>query len=436
MRTCSTLKTILCMGSILHLTPLEASAVDSYGIGAKSIALGNATVAGESGAFAAFFNPASICRTKVPVVELNVINTNLALEDINLPTDDLASGLPADTYRTSNAEPIQGTSLGINLPLTESVSFGLAGYMPSNNFGRLWGGAPSDTFYLRSGDRQQRPAIYTALSVKLPAGFSIGAGSYYTLKADGRLQMALASEGSAARFELDMKPVTIMYGGVEWQQSWDDRSLSIGITYRAKQAEVATIDTNLTLNFDSASLPLGLTTSLAPFFDPETIRTGLNYKIAKHSIYTSAEFARWSSYKAPQVNLGGDDLSLVSAVSNSNGVSLNDTWAYKLGYEYAAQGIAKAPLYLRAGYEFHESANRFQKAPTIIDPARQAMSLGVGIELPRHWMASERKASVNLSYQASKLASSSKKIVDGASTYTITSGGQTNTFIGGLQYEL
>jgi hypothetical protein len=421
---------------MMHLTSLKASAVDSYGIGARTIALGNATVAGESGAFAAFFNPAAICRTKTPLVALNLINTNLALKDINLPSGDLPSGLPADTYKASSAEPITGTSLGINFPLTKSVSFGLAGYMPSNNFGRLWGGSPSDTFYLRTGDRQQRPAIYTALSARLPAGFSIGAGTYYTLKADGRLQMALASEGSAARFELDMKPVTIMYGGIEWQHSWDDKSLSMGVTYRARQAEVAKIDTNLTLNFDSASLPLGLTTSLAPFFDPETIRAGVNYKVAKHSLYASAEYARWSAYKAPQVNLGGEDLSLVSAISSPSEVSLNDTWAYKFGYEYAVPGIATAPTYLRAGYAFHESANRFQKVATIIDPSRQSVSLGVGIDLPKQWMASERKASIDFSFQASKLANSTTEIVDGSSSYKITPGGQTNTFIGGLQYEL
>ena len=436
MRTCSTLKIILSAGSLLHLTTLNANAVDTYGISARSIALGNATVSGDSSAFAAFFNPASICRSKTPLVSLNIINTNLALNDINLNQADSASGLPADTYQASKAAPISGSSLGINFPITNAISFGMAGYMPSSNFGRLWGGSPSDVYYLRAGDRQQRPSIYTALSAQLPGGFSVGAGSYYTLKADGRLQMALASEGSAARFELDMKPVTIMYGGVEWQNTWEGQTLGFGITYRAKQAEVAKIDTNLTLNFDSASLPLGLTTSLAPFFDPETVKTGLSYHIAKHSLFASAEYARWSAYKAPQVSLGGNDLSLVSAVSGPNEVKLNDTWSYKLGYEYKFTGLNEVPVSLRAGYEFHESANRIQTASTIVDPSRQSIALGIGVELPRQWTAAGRSASVDVSLQTSILAAESMQITRDSTTQTISPGGQTNTLIGGLQYEL
>lgn len=244
---------------------LKASIADTYGISARSMALGNANSAGDNSSHSAFLNPASLTNSKRLKITLSYLNQNLNLSDINSNKPDQNSGLSADQYRASQNSQINGASIGINLPIMDGINAGISAYMPRDNFGRLWGGAPTDTFYLRLADRQQRPAIFTAVGFDLPGGISLGLGSYYTLKASGQLQMALSPNGSAARFGLDMSPVFIPYGGLEWDINMGQSFLSLGVTYRAEQSETASIDTNLTLNLDAATIPVSLQTSLAPF---------------------------------------------------------------------------------------------------------------------------------------------------------------------------
>ena len=78
--------------------------------------------------------------------------------------------------------------------------------MPTENFGRLSGHSPNEVNYLRYGDRQERPAIYTAIATRF-GNFAVGLGTYYTLKASGSLQMSLNNQSSAARLDLSLVPV-------------------------------------------------------------------------------------------------------------------------------------------------------------------------------------------------------------------------------------
>jgi len=418
-------------GSSIASSFAGASAIDTYGIGSRSISLGNASVTGTQDAYQAYSNPAALTDSDRPILSFDFMLTDLQLNDLGGLAEPSASGLPADRYQASRAEDLRGSTLGINLPLFEGVHFGLAGYMPSGNFGRIWGATSEDATYLRYSDRQQRPAIYTALAGRLPGGWSIGAGTYYTLRARGVLQMALAQEASAARFQLEMEPVLVPYGGIQWKYE----QFKLGFVYRAEQGELSTIDTDLAINFDRATLPFSLQTTLAPFYDPEMIRLGGAWESQSLAVYASAELSRWSSYVAPQITLSGADIGLVSQVSTPAQLNLRDTWAYRSGLEFRTTGFAGFENLWRIGFEHHTSAVSGNSASSIIDLTRNVIAVGYGLQVLEGILEGNRAARFEIAYQRTLLQDQTyRPLSDDAAS--VTAGGTMHTLVGGFQYEL
>lgn len=425
------------LGSIFCLSSLSSasSVTDTYGISARSIALGNAPMSGKEDAYQAFTNPAALVDAERPLLAVDYIMTSLRLNDLNDPEGVSPSGLPLDPYRASRADNLTGASLGINLPLTDSIHFGLAAYMPSGNFGRLWGGTARDLSYLRYSERQQRPAIYTALALRLPAGWSIGAGAYYTLRARGILQMALGQDDSAARFDLEMEPVLIPYGGVQWTLPMAESQLKIGFVYRAEQDEVSSIDTDLAINFDTASLPFSLQTNLAPFYDPEIFRLGAGWETGAITLYGSAELSRWSGYRPPEVSLRGEDIGLLSRAHDDPKLSLSDSWAYRTGLELRTPFNPFFDNLWRLGYERHTRATAADAASSVIDLNRHVIAVGIGLRVLPEVLPDNRSARFELAYQRTLLENEDFDSA-GTSGASINAGGTMHTVVGGLHYEL
>ncbi len=414
-----------------------ASVVDTYGLNARSIALGNAAILASDDAFAAHANPAALTNAERTLFSVDYQFTDLQLNDLSPSVDGDASGLASDSYRASQASNLTGNGLGINLPLLDGLHFGLAGYMPSGNFGRIWGSTASDRNYLRYSDRQQRPAIFTALAAKLPYGFSVGAGSYYTLKASGYLQLAFSQQSSAARFTLDMEPILLPYGGIQWQYAFEESVLRFGLSYRSEQSEVSSINSDVAVNLDSASLPLSLQTSLAPFFDPELYRFAVSWEASQHKLYASSELARWSSYQSPDVSVGGSDIAEFSAVSaQRDATDLRDTYAYRLGYEYSSPLSAVIEGQWRLGFERHTSAlGSDRELSSIVDLNRNVLAIGFAVKLLPEFFADERSAKFEITYQRTSLEEQS---FQSASTTDsrVEAGGSMQTLVGGFQYAL
>jgi hypothetical protein len=413
----------------------HATAIDTYGISARSMALGNAALGGDNDAYQAFFNPASLTDAKKPTISVDYVFTDLKLNDLEDLRGPSPSGLPEDPFDEGDAGDLRGTSLGINLPLFQNVHGGLAGYMPNNNFGRLWGGSRNDVHYLRYSERQQRPAIYTALAARLPAGFAIGGGLYYTLRAEGILQMALAQTESAARFQLEMQPVFIPYGGIQWRQQWADQTFKLGAVYRAEQDEVSSIDTDLALNFDDASLPFSLETTLAPFYDPEIFRLGAAWETPRLGVYAAAEFARWSKYNPPSIGLTGDDIGMVSSPANAPQLELNDTWAYRTGVEWRQDLTTLTAGLWRLGLEHHTAATDGGQQRGVIDLERNVVALGFGLKLLPGVLDENREARFEIAYQRTLLTERSY-LTATDSARRVNAGGTMHTLIGGFHYEL
>ncbi|MBC7532691.1 MAG: hypothetical protein H7318_14045 [Oligoflexus sp.] len=407
-------------------TPVFANVFDTYGQSAGTISIGNATTAGGTQAFAAYTNPALLVTAKKNEISVQAILTRFDLQDL---PEAANSPLPRDQDRASQADDLQGNSVGMNFTLTEGLHLGLAAYMPQGSFGRIKGVSSYQSSYLRYSENQSKPAIYTAIGVELPYGFSVGLGAYYSLRAKGVLQIALTSTESEGRVDLNMEPVVAPYAGV----AWTNQTMTFGLLYREAQKTDSKIDSGFSLTNEDFSLPFNANTSLVPFYDPAMFRFGAAYNLSAVQLLFSFEQAQWGRYKTALVSLTGNDVASISAEANNASANLRDTQAYRLGMILPFTGPMDQTLEFRSGLEFHTSANKPNTRGSVIDPARQSLAVGLNWQLKAD--SQGRRLAVETAYQFSQLSAMDRVSAKGAEIH-LRSGHSLQTFVGGLDYEL
>ncbi len=407
----------------------SANVFDTYGQGASSVALGNAIVAGGPSAFAAYTNPAALTNSNRSELATSLLATQFRLKDI---PDSPGGKLPPQSFDESQAEAIQGVTLGINLKLNSFVHAGLAGYMPQGNFGRLRGLSPYQASYLSFSEQQQKPAIFTALAVKLPADFALGLGAYYSLRAKGVLQVSLSNIESEGRFDLVMEPVVVPYGGVLW--SPQDLPVKLGLTYRAAQETQSEIASAFAFSTEDALLPFDATTSLVPFYDPAMLRLGASWTSGASALHVTLEQSQWSKFKAPLVTLSGSDVAALSQELNpAKNSGLKDALAYKVGASRSIPMGSDETLELRSGLEFHSSANESGKSSSVIDPARWTIAAGAAWTLAADQEG--HRLSLEGALQHHQLSAIKTRSLKGTEL-SLKSGSSLQTVVGGLSYVL
>lgn len=404
-------------------TLARANVFDTYGQGAGTLALGNATTASGQAAYAAYTNPASLTLSDRNEVASHLLMSRLNLRELPPATD---SRLPPER---AAEDDIQGASLGIHLALSEALHFGLAAYVPQGKVGRIRGLSPRQTTYLRYDQQQQKPIAFTSLAYKLSDNFAIGAGAYYSLRARGSLLVELGREESEGRLALEMEPVVVPYGGLLWTSgAW-----KVGVTYRQAQETVSEIDAGFAFSTDEATLPFAARTSLVAFFDPAQTRLGLSWETDHLRLYAGVEEAQWSRYRAPVVQLTGADVAALSGESRSAGAGLRNSQAYRLGAALPLVLGGAHAMDLRLGYEYHSSARRGDRQSSIVDPNRQSLAFGTRWALPADALG--RQLALEAAYQLSYLDSFQSFTAPGT-VQTARAGSLIHTLAGGLNYAL
>jgi long-subunit fatty acid transport protein len=406
-------------------SPGFANVFDTYGLGASTVAVGNATTAGGPTAYAAYSNPALLVKSDRSEIASAAMLTQFNLQD--LPSGE-AGRLPRDPDQESDAGNLQGGSLGLNLRLTDALHFGLAAYMPQGSFGRIKGLSPYEATYLRYSEQQQKPAAYTALAIKGPWDLSFGVGAYYSLRARGLLQVSLDSQESEGRLEFIMEPVVVPYFGV----SWSAGNWVLGAMHREAQETESSIESSFAFSTESAMLPFDASTSLIPFYDPAMTRVGFAWNGERLRVMGSVERASWSRFNAPVVTITGSDVAALSVENRPGNANLRDTQALRLGIA-APLAAMQDRMELRAGLEAHTSANRSNSPSYVVDPERRALALGTAYNFAPD--SEGRQLTLDAAYQLSQLSSLSVQTpkglpiaLDGSSTI--------QTFVGGLRYAL
>ncbi|MBC7659435.1 MAG: hypothetical protein H7249_06975 [Chitinophagaceae bacterium] len=412
--------------SLISSSTALSNVFDTYGQSAGTMAIGNATTAGGTQSFAAYTNPALLVTAKKNEISVQALMTRFDLQDLPEAPN---SPLPADKDRASQAGDLQGNSVGMNFTLTEGLHLGIAAYVPQGSFGRIKGVSSYQSTYLRFGESQGKPAIYTALGYQLPGGFSIGLGAYYSLRAKGVIQIALTSRESEGRVDLNMEPVVAPFGGFAWG---NDR-MTVGLTYRDAQKTDSKIDSGFSLTNQDFSLPFNANTSLVPFYDPALFRAGYSYRFDEAQVLVSFEQAQWGRYKTALVSLTGNDVAAISAEASGGSANLRDTQAYRLGVIVPVLGPMNQSLELRGGLEIHTSANKPNTRGSVIDPAQQSLAAGV------NWILKEddkgRRLTLEAAYQYVQLSKLDRVGTKGAEIH-LNAGHSLQTFVGGLDYEL
>jgi hypothetical protein len=406
-------------------SPGYANVFDTYGLGASTVAIGNATTAGGPTAYAAYSNPALLVQSNRSEISSEALLTRFKLQD--LPSGETGR-LPRDPEQESKADNLQGGSLGLNLKLTDDLHFGLATYMPQGSFGRVKGLSPYEATYLRYAEQQQKPAVYTALAIKGPWNLAFGAGAYYSLKARGLLQVSLDSKEAEGRLEFIMEPVVVPYFGVTWSAgAW-----VIGGLYRQAQETESSIESSFAFSTESAMLPFDASTSLVPFYDPALTRLGFAWNGQRLRVMGSLEQASWSRYKAPVVTITGADVAALSVENRAGNADLRDTYALRLGVS-APLAFAQNQVELRAGMEAHTSANRDNSPSYVVDQDRRTLALGTAYHFAPD--TEGRQLTLDAALQMSQLASIKVQTpkglpiaLDGSSTI--------QTLVGGLHYAM
>lgn len=409
---------------LLAIYPHTASAnvFDTYGQSAATIAIGNASTADGDRAFAAYTNPALLPASKETALSVQSLYSQFALKE--LPATP-GSQLPPDN--SDQPDENQGMAFGLNLAVADIVHVGIASYLPQGSFGRVKGVSSYQPTYLRYSEQQEKPAIYTAVGVRLPAGFGIGVGAYYTLKAKGVLQINLSDTESEGRVDIVMEPVIAPYGGLSWQGS----RLRLGLVYREAQETQSKIESAFAFSTDDLLLPFEANTSLVPFYDPALLRIGGSWTFDFAQLLFSVEEAQWSRYKAPLVALSGKDVASISAEGQSRDAGLQNTYAYRFGVIVPLP--LKTDVDIRAGLESHSSANKSGSTSAVVDPSRQVFAFGGSWRMKK--TADGKRLGLEAAYQYSRLGSV-KTTTPKGSAIDLDSGASIQTFVGGLTYDL
>ncbi|MBF0298487.1 MAG: hypothetical protein HQK51_07185 [Oligoflexia bacterium] len=366
----------------------EASNFQNLNYGAENTSLGGAGTFTTANYFSATTNPATL--SSIDKVMLGAASALYlpSINSINYERESTRSDRGIAGGLDTSKENMKSALLGFTVPIiSDLLTLGFVGLLPIDSLVRIYTVTTRESHLLLYNSKDQRPEIYTALGVKLPYGFSLGAGLYYSLKVDGTVQASVLPTDALARMYIDLKPVLTPYVGLLYKNNKYD--FDIGTFYRDQQSANANvnIDINFELNnnLSLASVPFAASSNLITFFEPAVIGLGGSYKYNEnYKFYFGALEKMWSRYHPPIILLSGKDLDILTGgVYESNKISLKDTYSFHLGFEFNKEIslISRECLFSsRLGVQRHTSAlPSTLSSLNILDTEKTIISLGAGV---------------------------------------------------------
>ncbi len=379
----------LCLsGSMMH-----ANIARSQGLSfsTRNLSLGGAALAGRVDAYSVMDQPAGLSLSEKPELAVSILQHNYSL-DPSIPEGqsqawESPNGLPQNPQKTSELKSARWLGLGMNLPLVKNINFGLAASMPSDRLVSIYAPSNNDPQYLLYNSRAAKPELFTALSMRLPFGLSVGGGLYYSLKAEGHVQIAASADRLESRLQLDLKPEYLPYGGLQWvSQNEAGPVYTVDFTYRSRQSAGSRLDVDLLIQTEELSLPLNLGGELIPYYDPETLKLAFAIETQRFNIYLSGIDRRWSAYKPPVVDVyGNDDPGAGRDDIQARDLGLKDARSYHLGLELPLNLYFQTTNQQTARFgAFYQEAATEKSVPRLLllDTNKYALSMGYGLKLP------------------------------------------------------
>ena len=398
--------------------------------------MARANTATDGKVYAAKTNPAGLALQDKTQIGFNLNLTSYNLDDTNrTPFEKPVSGITRDNYQASKAKSVSQYSIGLSLPLSKSLVFGLSAFMPAEKLLSIYTQTSNESNYLHFNERTQRPEVYLAGGYKFTDHFSLGAGLYLSMKANGLIQIGLSSTDAESRSLIDAKPVLIPYVGTLYQNN----DYLIGLSYRFVNDPKTILGFQLRQKLSGLTVPVTTDSILVPIYDPAQVILGLGLKKESYESYLSLERVFWSNYKAPIIELEGDIGNLTAGGIPEKNISFEDTWTIRLGHNFKnIFEIFNGQYSHLIGIEYHQGASKdAPESISILDTDKWVVSTGLELGLPSMGKFISKPVSLNFGVQYLKLvektysARNKKNTVQSAKT-----GGNVLGFSGGVRIEI
>lgn len=436
---------------VLSTSSAYAANVETMGIGAMNTAQAGAVSAYCDNVFAAYYNPAGLSLIEKPTISAGAMyyNAKIEVSDWNVVSQGsnaTLDGAPSD-YESDTMD-IVSPSLGFAMPVTDSLTLGVAAYTPYGlhvTWDKDPAKSPSSAYAWES--YYGRVAVSPTLSYKMSDKFSVGVGvslgrsiseAGKTMEISDDLKDPANSNQVKHMLEVSGKPAgladvqkyialaNVLDGAQLKMESTDDfnysfnvglmyrpiEQLSMGLSYRGRSdgdfegdvmisgamGGTQDLDGSVTMEYDH----------------PEQVQAGVRWMPnRKFSVEADVTWTRWS------INENQDEHAVINVpealrplVGGQETIETTfehdrdweDTTAYKLGISYQATEA----FVFRAGYTYDPSPvpdETFEFGWP--DTDRNVYTLGMGWRINERW---------NIDAVVQHVISTSKRSTTGGST--------------------
>lgn len=415
--TASTLRGALAgltLSTSLLVTSAHANgAAETYGHDVASQGKAQAVVADDSGAAAAFVNPAALARLQGPALHLGF---QLAVPVVSVELDQ---PLDADDPLTpANPAPVAGIHVGFGTPLSlivdDRVYVGFTAYIPSAALVRGRAYDPARPAYYIYDASTEHYELFAGLGVRIVDGLTIGVGARLGAGQGGDTTLVLDPvRGRFTRQEIDTSQFSVAspIGGVLIGPLGPPEVKGrLAFVVRDRSSFDVTLPAALTISGLDVGLLLDLVT--LSNFSPRTWTGGLTVEVLDTvNFSTDLQLAQWSEAPSPFLKVSNDisgeglerlglgDALDAPAEGQERVVSPGfvDTINVRAGVEGK---LFDGLLVLRGGYAWRPTPVPDQTSGTnIVDNSAHVVAAGAGITFALPLVA-DKPFQLNGSYQA------------------------------------
>jgi len=381
------------VGVLAWALPVGASPDIDFGFGARSQALGGASVAIAEDGAAVFHNPSGLVRAERPLVSIGVSTTSYSLE---------TSGTPASLPN------VQTIDAGLVVPgaiFTVPVAFGFALALPDGRLSRLREPQPTEAYWALDDATPRLVDVGSTFAVRPLSWLLLGGGIGFQASLRGTFRVegtAVVANGRGSEYESDLRhavdaDLTASRFPLLGATFLPSEAFAVGLSYRGDSLVEHQIQGTLvgTLEVPDTSVPVryDFRTTADVAYTPAQVALGVSFRPIPSWLATAElDWQRYSAYRSPY-----PETTTHTALPPDLGITVPDTtpipappahfddrFVPHLGVEPSFDLTPRFAVKLRAGYSFQAApVPRTQPATRLLAVDRHVIALGAGASWQR-----------------------------------------------------
>jgi long-chain fatty acid transport protein len=374
-------------GLFLHSSVASANPADSYGLGARSIALGGAVSSNAQDFSANYYNPGRLTQLQHTELSLGLALVKPSLEVAGKPA-------PASRLRSLVFGLVAPGEIG-EVP----VAFGLAAQLAGNRLSRVVTFAEDDQRWFLYDNRPEQIYFSANVAARPLPWLSLGAGYSFLASTRGTLQIRGTAVqpgfGNQTEFDSDLdhevraELLSVRYPQVGLAISPSDY-VSVALVYRGEGQVALGVDSDIQgeLALRSLRIPTSyiLRSNTIQSHVPQQVILGFSYWPSPSTLLSaelgfpsplSATDSELDVREPPGLKLDVPTLPEATTLSNAG---LEDRANLRLGLEHWLTLSTQHQLPLRAGYAFEPTGLSQNSNANLVDTDRHLLSVGSGFK--------------------------------------------------------